>query len=131
MRDPSLLTRVVGLTKATKETSSRGSVDDATVFLFPEMRPGGARALVGAPDMDLVDEVPVLILHVLEANVPEDTGVVDEDVDASIGLDGRVDNLFTLVYGVVVGHGLSAGSLDLIDDDIGGLEKRRRKETGD
>jgi len=85
------------------------------------MRPGGARALVGALDVDLEDQVPVRILHVLEADVPEDAGVVDEHIDASEALDGRVDDLLAVLDRVVVGHGLSAGGLDLVDDDIGGL----------
>lgn len=75
--------------------------------------------------MDLEDQVPILILDVLEADVSQNTGVVDEDVDATERLDGSVDNLVTVLYRVVVCDGLSACLLDLIDNDIGGLVRGR------
>ena len=52
--------------------------------------------------MDANDQVPVLVLDVLEADVSEDTGVVDEDVDAAKGLDGGVDDALAVLYRVVV-----------------------------
>lgn len=113
--------RVVGLAEAAVETSSRGSVDDATVLLLAEVRPGGAGNLVGAGDVDLHDQVPVLVGQVLEADVTEDTGVVDDNVDTAESLDGGVDDLLTELDGVVVGDGLAAGSLDFVDDDISSL----------
>jgi hypothetical protein len=72
--------------------------------------------------VDLEDQVPILVLHVLEADVAQNTGIVDEDVDAAVGLDGRLDNLVAILYTVVVGDGLAASSLDLVDDDISGLK---------
>jgi hypothetical protein len=69
----------------------------------------------------LEDQVPVLVLHVLEADVAQDASVVDEHIDASESLDGRLDDLVTVLDAVVVGNRLAAGGLDLVDDDIGGL----------
>lgn len=89
------------------------------------MRPGGAGALVGARDVDLHDEVPVLVLEVLEGNVAQDAGIVDEDVDAAKGLDGGLDDALAELDAVVVGNGLAAGLFDLVDDDISSLWKRR------
>jgi hypothetical protein len=74
--------------------------------------------------VDLDDEVPVGILHVLEARVAEDACVVDEDVDAAKGLDGRVDDALAELDAVVVGDGLAARGFDLVDDNIGRLGKR-------
>lgn len=71
--------------------------------------------------MDLEDQVPVLVLDVLEADVSQDTGVVDEDINATERLDRGVDDLVTVLYGVVVCDCLSAGLLYLVDDYIGGL----------
>ena len=116
--------RVVGLAEVAEQASGRGGVDDTAVLLLAEVGPGGAGALVRAADVDLEDEVPVLVLHVLEADVAQDAGVVDEHVDAAEGLDGGLDDLLAVVDAVVVGDGLAAGGLDLVDDDIGSLGRR-------
>jgi hypothetical protein len=71
--------------------------------------------------VDLHDQVPVLILDVLEADISQDTGVVDEDIDSAEGIDGSLDDALAVLDRVVVGDGLSAGGLDLVDDDIGSL----------
>lgn len=71
--------------------------------------------------MDGDNQVPVLVLHVLEADVAQDAGVVDQDVDAPKGLDGRLDDLVAVLDAVVVGDGLAACGLDLVDDDIRSL----------
>lgn len=113
--------RVVGLAKVAVETGGGGGVDDTAVLLLAEVRPGGAGDLVGTVDVDLHDEVPVLILEVLEAGVAEDAGVVDDDVDTAESLDGGVDDLVTKLDRVVVGDGLATGGLDFVDDDIGSL----------
>lgn len=114
--------RVVGLAKVAKETSSRGSVDDTTVLLLPEVGPGSSCALVSTLDVHLVDEVPIFVLHVLEANITEDTGVVNENVDAAECLDGGFDDLVTVLDTVVIGNSLAASGLDFVDNDIGSLE---------
>lgn len=124
------LTRVICLTKVAKQASSRRCVDNATVLLFPEVWPCCPGALIGALDVDLEDQVPVLVLDILEADISQDAGVVDEDVNTAKRLYRSVDNLVTVLYGVVVCDGLSAGLLYLIDDDIGGLVREKRSATG-
>ena len=123
------LTRVVSLAKAAKETGSRGGVDDAAILLLSEVGPSGLGALVGALDVDLDDKVPVRILDVLEADIAEDTGVVDEHIDAAESLDGGLNNALAVLDGVIVGNGLAASSLDLVDYNIGGLKKRVHSES--
>lgn len=113
--------RVVGLTEAAEQAGGRSGVDDTAVLLLAEMGPGGAGALIGALDVDLHDEVPVLVLDVLEGDVAQDTGVVEEDIDAAKRLDGRLDDALAVLDAVVVGDGLAASGLDLVDDDISSL----------
>lgn len=117
------LTRVICLAKVAKQASGRRRVDNATVLLFPEVRPCCPRTLVGALDVDLEDQVPVLVLDILEADVSQDTGVVDEHIDAAKCLDRGVDDLVAVLYGVIVCDGLPAGLLYLVDDDIGSLAR--------
>ena len=76
--------------------------------------------------MDGVDEVPIRILHVLEADISEDAGIVKEDVDAAEGVDGRFDDLVAILDAVIVRDCLAAGSFDLFDDNVGGLEQRQK-----
>jgi hypothetical protein len=113
--------RVVGLAEGAEETSSRGSVDDTAVLLLAKVWPCGPCALVCALDVDIDDEVPVLVGQVLEGDITQDTGVVDEDINAAEGLDGGLDDLLALGDRVVVGNGLAASGLDLVDNNIGCL----------
>lgn len=71
--------------------------------------------------MHLVDQIPVEIGHVLERDVAEDAGIVDEDVDAAEALDGGINDLVAVLDAVVVGNGLAAGLSDLVDDHVRGL----------
>ena len=67
------------------------------------------------------DQVPVLVLHILEADIPQDTSIIDEHVDAAVVLDGRLDDLLAVGHAVVVGYCFAARGFDLVDDDIGCL----------
>jgi hypothetical protein len=71
--------------------------------------------------VDVVDEVPVGLLHVLEADIAQNAGIVDEDVDAAKGVNGRLDDVFAILDRVVVGDRLAACRADLLDDFICGL----------
>lgn len=73
------------------------------------------------------DQVPVLILHVLEADITEDTSVVEEHINAAEGLDGSLDDSVTILDTVVVSYGLTASSFDLVDNDISSLLSLKRQ----
>lgn len=72
--------------------------------------------------MDLVNQIPILVLHILKADISEDSSVVDQDIDAAKGLDGGIYDLVAELHAVVVGNGLPASCLDLLDNDIGSLD---------
>lgn len=71
--------------------------------------------------MNCDDEVPVLILHVLEADISQNAGIVDQNINAAEVLNGSFNDLLAIRDAVVVGYGLAACSPDLIDDNIGSL----------
>src|SRR5262249_10255285 len=73
-----------------------------------------------AEDVDAVDEIPVLLAELVEARVAEDAGVVDDDVDAPPGVERGLHDLAAVLDRVVVGDGLAARGLDLLDDLVGG-----------
>lgn len=72
--------------------------------------------------MNCVDQIPILVLHVLERDISQDTGIVDENIDAAKILDGCVDNCLSVLHAVVVGDGLSAGLANFFNYNIGGLK---------
>ena len=128
-------TGIIGLAEASKQTSSRCSVDHSAVLLLAEIRPCSSGTLydvqnhfsfrllqptnlVRSLDVDQHNQIPVLIFQVLKGNIPQDTGIVDEDVDPAILFDGRLDDLLAMLNAVVVGHGLSPCCSDLVDDNI-------------
>ena len=68
------------------------------------MRPGGAGDLVGAFDVDLVNQVPVGVFHLVEGLVAQDAGVVHHHIDAAEGVQGALHDLLAVGHRVMVGH---------------------------
>ena len=82
---------------------------------------GSSSYLVSALDMDLNDQIPILILHVLKADVPKNTSIIDEHVNPPKLLDSSLDDLLAILDAVVVRDRLAASGCDFVDDNIGGL----------
>lgn len=80
--------------------------------------------LVSTLDVDLHDEVPVLVGYIFEADIPEDTSVVEDDVNASESLDGSLDDFLAILDTVVVGRSLAARLFDFFDNYVGSLRTR-------
>jgi len=66
--------------------------------------------------VNLHDEVPVEISHLHEGDVSKDTGVVDNNINLSEGINSSLDDSVTELDGVSVSNSLTTGSLNLIDD---------------
>ena len=63
--------------------------------------------------------------HVAERLVAQDSGVVDDDVDTTEGVDRRLHDRRSALRGrhrVGVGDRLAAGRRDLVDDELGGAD---------
>lgn len=73
--------------------------------------------------MHLHDQIPIRILHVLEADIAQNTGIVDQDIDAAECFDRRLDDSVSVLDTVVVGNRLAARLLDLVNDNISSLVK--------
>ena len=71
--------------------------------------------------MDLVNQFPVRMLHVLEADIAEDAGIIDEDIDAPKSIDCGLDDVLSILDRIVVGNCIAACGLDLLDDLVCGL----------
>lgn len=71
--------------------------------------------------MNLDDQIPIFILHILEANIPQNARIIDQDVNPSKILDGCLNDTLAIDHIVVVRNRFPARSSDLVDDHIGGL----------
>lgn len=71
--------------------------------------------------MDGHNQIPVLVAHVLKGDISQDTGIVEEDIDAAVVLDGGLDDAIAVLDAVIVGYCFAACGFDLVDDDICGL----------
>lgn len=78
--------------------------------------------LVCTVGVNCVDQIPIGILHILKANIPQDTSVIKQNINAAEGLNSGLDDSITVLDAVVVGDGLTASGPDLLDDNICGLE---------
>ena len=57
--------------------------------------------------MNPVHKVPVVVGRLCNGSVPQDAGVVNDDIDPAKVVDGRLDDCRTILHGVVVGHGFA------------------------
>ena len=71
--------------------------------------------------MDFNDQVPIGIRHILEADIPQNTSIINEDINSAKCLYCSIDNLLAVLNAVIIGNSSSAGRLDLLYYDIGGL----------
>lgn len=71
--------------------------------------------------MDFINQIPVLVLHVLEADIPKYTGIIDEDIDTAEGFNGSFYDSFAKLDAIIVGNRLSTGGFNLVNNDICGL----------
>lgn len=67
------------------------------------------------------DQIPICISHVFEADIPQDSSIVDQDIYPAVCLDCSLDDLVAILDRVVIGSRLASSGLDLVHDDIGGL----------
>lgn len=68
--------------------------------------------------MHVHDGVPQIVVHVGEGLVTEDTGIVDEDINAAKGIDGTLDDGLAILGRSLDADGLAAHLLDLPDDGV-------------
>ena len=114
---------VVRLAEVAVQARRRCRHDDAAVVLRSHRLPDRLGAVHRAHQVDVDDEPEVVELHLGEALVAQDAGVVDEDVDPAPLGQRRVDHR---LHGAevgdrgAVGDRLAAGGADLLGDGVGG-----------
>ena len=120
---------VVGLTDVALEPGRRHRVDDGRPDVLAglgALAPADAGELgdgEGALEVHPEDRVEVVLGHRHDHLVPDDAGVVDQDVVPAEGVVGRGDQVLGAAevgHVVVVGHRLAAPGLDHLDHLVGG-----------
>lgn len=94
-------------------------MDQGTGLLLAHVRQGRAAGEIAAVQVDLDDGAPFGLRHLVHHGIAQDTGDVDDSVDAPEVSDGLGDHAFgarTLGNAVGVGAGLAAGGLDRAHD---------------
>jgi hypothetical protein len=109
---------IVGLSKIAVDTACASGVDNPAVFLLEHVRVGGLGDFVGASGVDSHDDIPLLISHVGKCLITQDTGVVNEDVDATVVVDRGLDDGFSVENVSFVADCGAAHLLDLVDDVV-------------
>lgn len=54
--------------------------------------------------VNINDSLPILILHVPDRNVSQNTSIVDQNVNPPKSLDGSLDDLVAILNGIVIGN---------------------------
>jgi hypothetical protein len=70
-------------------------------------------------EMHSVDDVPLVVGHVCKGLVAENTGVVDEDVDAAVFFDRGLYDCLAVLHVGLVAHSLTTQLLNLLNGVIG------------
>jgi hypothetical protein len=115
---------VVRLTEMPVETGRRGRDDDPAVPLLRHSVPDGLRAVDGPQKMNPENLLEIDKLHLREGLVPQDSGVVDQDVDPP----ERVQRLIGQACSargtgdvIAIGDGNASRPPDFRRDRFGGL----------
>lgn len=77
--------------------------------------------LICSPDMHLDDQVPVLVCHILKADIPQYASVIEKHIYPAEVLDGGIDDSVAVFDAVVIGNGIPSHCSYFIDNDIGSL----------
>ena len=82
---------------------------------------GVFRYLVGPSDVDLNDQIPIRVGHVLESHISKNAGIVDEDMDMTVFLNSSLDDAFAVVHAVIIRDCLAPRCLNLSNDRVSRL----------
>ena len=95
---------VVGLSEIAVDARYGRCHDDATKLLLAEIGPGGFGGHEGSPQVDSIDQIPVSVLNLDHRAIPQNSGIIHEDIDPSKTVDGSFHDFITFLDRVVIGN---------------------------
>jgi len=117
--DTTLGGSVVGLPEVAVDTRGGGGVDDTAILLLQHVRPRSLADLVCAAKVDIKDLMELLVVHVGECLVAQDTGVVDDNVDTAESIDRSLYHSVTVLSTGLDADCLASKLLNLLDSVVG------------
>src|ERR1035441_5510419 len=73
------------------DAEDRGGIDEVAAFLLQKVRQCGRNAVEHALDVEVDHAIPLVDLEKRKRRDRHDAGIVHQDVDLAIGVDGLVD----------------------------------------
>jgi hypothetical protein len=73
--------------------------------------------------MNSNNEIPIFIRHILKADISENTGIINQNINPSEVRDRRLNDFFTVSYTIVIRNRLATGSSNFVDNNIGSLRR--------
>ena len=72
--------------------------------------------------MNFNDQIPVVVGHILEADISQNAGIVEENIDSPELPNSGINDFFAVLHAVVICDCFASSCLDFINDYIGGLQ---------
>ena len=116
--DTALGRGVVGLTEVSVNTAGRGGVEDASILLLQHVWPSSLCDGVRSEQVNLVDDIPLVVCHVGKGLVAEDTGVVDDNVDATPCVNSSLDDSLAVLNISLVANSLTTEFLNFLNNIV-------------
>jgi hypothetical protein len=87
-QDTALRRCIIRLAEVAVNAGSGSGVHNAAVLLLEHVRPCSLADFVGASQVHIQDLHELLVVHVGECLITQDACIVDDDVNAAVGIDG-------------------------------------------
>ena len=101
--------------KASKQTCCWGSINDSAISLLSHNVPCCSCAFIRSINMDFINQIPILIFHFLEGNIPQNTSIVNKNINFSKIISSCFDYLLSKLYWIIVGNSNSSFGFNLFD----------------
>src|SRR6266404_8991079 len=113
---------IICLPGVTKHRRGRTCKDEASVFVSRHHPVSRLADVEGSLEMHVHDRIDLTVTQILKPVVAQKPCVVDDDVDASEGIECRAHDRFTTGsrgHTVMAGYRLTTGTADCINHGIG------------
>lgn len=105
---------IIGLAEIAVDTARAGGVDDAAVSLAHKMWPHGFGHAIGAFEVDVHNGTPKGVVHVGERLVANESGIIDQYVDAPEDVERLLYDVLALFDRCSDSTGFTALAADLV-----------------
>lgn len=102
--DNNLYSPVVRLAKISIDSCNRRGHNNTTIFLFAEVRPGCFGGNKRSPQVDSMNQIPVIVVDFDKRPVSQNPSIVDKNINSSKIINSSLDNFVTFLNRVVISN---------------------------